>query len=189
MGENGEETAAAIQKIQVAGPALQAIRVVTETRNLRTQLFAIPDEMNAMGKAWQEWLEGIEKEFRFFKISEVVGKTDARIIYGGNEIARLEKSLPDPETGEVYIKLRTKLNGHFTPKKNKHLARYLFLKVRLHVGETISAYAARLREKAKGCEFGNTFDERILEHIIESSRASAKISPVSAFPCLPYAFP
>ena len=51
-GGNGEETAAAIKKIQVAGPALQAIRVVTETRNLRTQLFAIPDEMNAMGKAW-----------------------------------------------------------------------------------------------------------------------------------------
>ena len=98
-----------------------------------------------------------------------MGKKDARIIYGGNEIARLEKSLPDPETGEVYIKLRTKLNGHFTPKKKKHLARYLFLKMRLHVGETISAYAARLREKAKECEFGNTFDERILEHIIETT--------------------
>ena len=126
-GGNGEETAAAIKKIQVAGPALQAIRVVTETRNLRTQLFAIPDEMNAMGKAWQEWLEGIEREFRFFKVSETVDKKNAMIIYGGNEIARLEKSLPDPETGDAYTKLRTKLNGHFTPKKNKHHARYLFL--------------------------------------------------------------
>ena len=29
MGENGEEAAAAIQQIQVAGPAVQAIRVVT----------------------------------------------------------------------------------------------------------------------------------------------------------------
>ena len=159
---------AAIQEIQVAGPAVQAIRVVTETRNLRTQPFAIPDEMNAMGKAWQEWLEGIEREFRFFKISEAVDKKDAMIIYGGNEIARLEKSLPDPETGDAYTKLRTKLNGHSTPKKNKHHARYLFLKVRPHVGETISAYAARLRETAKECEFGDTFDERILEHIIQT---------------------
>ena len=82
MGGNGEEAAEAIKKIQVAvGPAVQAIRVVTETRNLRTQPFAIPDEMNAVGKAWQEWLEGIEREFRFFKISEVVGKKDAMIIY------------------------------------------------------------------------------------------------------------
>ena len=35
MGENGEAVAA-IQEIQVAGPAVHAIRVVTETRNLRT---------------------------------------------------------------------------------------------------------------------------------------------------------
>ena len=53
-------------------------------------------------------------------------KKDAMIIYGGNEIARLEKSLPDPGVGDVYTKLRTKLNGHFIPKKNKHHARYLF---------------------------------------------------------------
>ena len=124
--------------------------------------------MNAVGKAWQEWLKGIEKEFRFFKISEAVDKKDAMIVYGGNEITRFEKSLPDPETGDVYTKLRTKSNGHFTPKENKHHARYLFLKMRPHVGETISAYAARLREKAKECEFGDKFDERILEHIIQT---------------------
>ena len=57
-----------------------------------------------MGKAWQEWLEGIEREFRFLKISEAADKKDAMIIYGGNEIASLKKSLPDPETGYAYIK-------------------------------------------------------------------------------------
>ena len=149
MGENGEQAVAAIQEIQVAGPAVQAIRVVTERRNLHTQAFAIPDKMNTVGKAWQEWLEGIEREFRFFKISEATDMKDAMIIYGENEIARLKKSFPDPETGDVYTKLHTKLNNHFTPKKNKHHACYLFLKMRPHVGETISVYAVRLREKAK----------------------------------------
>ncbi|KAL9977846.1 hypothetical protein ACROYT_G015299 [Oculina patagonica] len=48
---------------------------------------------------------------------------DAVIIYGGKKIAGLEKSLPDPEVEDVYLKLRTKLNDHFTPKKNKHPAR------------------------------------------------------------------
>ena len=61
-------------------------------------------------------------------------KKDRMIIYSGNEIARLENSLPDPEMGDVYTKLRTKLNDHFTPKKNKHHALYLFLKMRPHVG-------------------------------------------------------
>ena len=93
---------------------------------------------------------------------------DAMIIYGENEIARLKKSFPDPETGDVYTKLRMKLNDHFTPKKNKHHACYLLLKMRPHMGETISVYAVRLREKAKECEFGDTFDERILEHIIQT---------------------
>jgi len=134
MGENGEEATAAVEEIQVAGATVQAIRVVTEMRNLRTQPFAIPDETNAVGKAWQEWLEGSEREFRLFKISEAVDKKDGMIIYGGNEIARLEKSLPDLEMGDVYTKLRTKLNDHFTPKKNKHHACYLFLKMRPHVG-------------------------------------------------------
>jgi len=39
--------------------AAQAIQDVTETRNLCTQPFIIPDEANSVGKAWEEWLEGI----------------------------------------------------------------------------------------------------------------------------------
>ena len=36
------------------------------------------------------------------------------------------------------------------------------------MGETTDAYAVRLREKAKECEFGDTFDEGVLEHIIHT---------------------
>ena len=46
--------------------AAQVICVVTETRNLQTQPFVIPDETNRVGKVWEEWLEGIEQEFRYF---------------------------------------------------------------------------------------------------------------------------
>ena len=35
-------------------------------------------------------------------------------------------------------------------------------------GEITSVYAVRLHEKAKECEFGSTFKERILEHIIRT---------------------
>ena len=40
--------------------------------------------------------------------------------------------------------------------------------MRPQVGETTSAYASRLREKAKECEFGDMYDERNLEHIIQT---------------------
>ena len=46
----------------------------------------------------------------------------------------MAKSLPDPEDpdGEldVYQKLRKKLNDYFIPKRDKHYARYIFLKMR-----------------------------------------------------------
>ncbi len=124
---------------------------MTETRNLRTQPFVIPDEANSVGKAWEEWLEGIEHEFRYFRITQAIDKKDAIIIYGEKEIARLEKILPDPETAEdVYLKLRTKLNDHFTPKKNKHHARYLFLKMRTHMGGNHKCICSKVARESKG---------------------------------------
>ena len=59
---------------------------------------------------WEDWLEGIEREFRYFKITNQQDKKDAIIIYGGQEISRLEKNLPDPvERGlNVYEKHRKK---------------------------------------------------------------------------------
>jgi hypothetical protein len=142
------------------------VRVITETRNLRSPPFIAPEEPCATGNAWEEWLEGIEREFRYFKITDPIDKKDALIIYGGKQVAKLEKSLPNPEAGNPYEKLRTKLNNHCLPKKNKHYARYQFLKLRPNPGESTSSYAARLREKATDCEFGDTHDDRILEHII-----------------------
>ena len=93
------------------------VRVITETRNLRSLPFIAPEDPCATGNAWQEWLEGIEREFRYFKVTDPIDKKDALIIYGGKEVAKLEKSLPDPETGNPYEKMRTKLNNHYLPKK------------------------------------------------------------------------
>ena len=147
---------------------LPVIHVVTETRNLKSTPFIIPEDNNIIGGEWEDWLDGIEREFRYFKITEPADKTDALIIYGGKEISRLAKSLPDPNDGNSYEKLKTKLNNYFVPKQNKHHARYQFLKEKPAPGESITAYTTRLREKAKRCEFGEANDERILEHIIQT---------------------
>ena len=80
--------------------------------------------------------------------------------------------MPDPEDPrkklDEYQKLRIKLNEYFLPKKNKHYARFIFLKTRPEAGEATVAYATRLREKAHECEFGDTNDERLLEHLIQT---------------------
>ena len=55
-----------------------------------------PGDELTTGKVWDEWLEEIEQEFRFSRITDPSDKRDALVIYCGKEIARLEKSLPNP---------------------------------------------------------------------------------------------
>ena len=126
------------------------VRIITETRNLRSPPFVGPEELCAIRNAWEEWLESIERKFRYFKITDPVDKTDALIIYGVKDVAKLAKTLPDPESGNRYEKLRAKLKNHYLPKRNKHYARHQFLKLRpSNPGESTTTYAARLREKKR----------------------------------------
>ena len=137
-------------------------------RNLRIIPFTVEDDHIATGEKWEEWLEELEREMRFFRIGEAEDKRDAMFIYGSAEIRRLEKSLQDRKEDDVYSKLKAKLNDYYAPKKNVHYARYLFLKMRPHDDESIVSYAARLLEKAINCDF-HDYDERILEHIIQTT--------------------
>lgn len=92
-------------------------------------------------------------------------------IYGGPAIKKLARNLPEPaaeENDNDYEKLKRKLNNHFLPRKNKHHARYTFSKEQMQSNETVVNYAARMREKARDCEFGDQFDDRILEHLIQT---------------------
>lgn len=83
---------------------------------------------------------------------------------------RLEKSLKNDITAgtDEYDVLKNKINKYFLPKKNKHHSRYVFSKIKPERGEIIGCYVSRLREKANDCEFGNTTEERILEHCIQN---------------------
>ena len=50
------------------------VRIITETRNLRSPPFVAPEELCAIRNAWEEWLESIERKFRYFKITDPVDK-------------------------------------------------------------------------------------------------------------------
>ena len=92
------------------------VTVISEGRNLRTLPFRPTEDQLSTGKLWEDRLESIEREFRFFRVANPLDRKDALIIYGGSEIARLEKSLPDPEDPrkelDEYQKLRIKLNEY-----------------------------------------------------------------------------
>ena len=82
--------------------------------------FVSTDSSISTGQVWEEWLEELEQDFRYFKTEKAADKIEAMIIYEGKKLARLEKSLPDPGQPEGednqmddYEKLKTKANGYY----------------------------------------------------------------------------
>ena len=152
----------------------QQIQVNVSNKSLRTLEF-VPEAQQSNEKRWSEWLEGLEREFRYFRIDDTNDKKDALIIYGGKEVARLAKTLPDPtvkpdyalqtEQLDAYTRVKWKITDFYTVKKNKHHSRFLFNNMKQEHGEGVVSYATRLRERATECEFEN-LEDRILEHLI-----------------------
>ena len=149
----------------------ERVRVNLVTRDLRKESFKPTNDRLLTGKAWQEWVENLERQFRFFKIGDISDRKDALLIFGGQEITYLNKWLPDPN-GKLYDyeKVKKKLNDNYIPEINKHYARYMFLKMRPRPRERTIAYLTRLREQAYDWEFHECFNDRILEHLIQTTR-------------------
>jgi hypothetical protein len=156
-------------------PVAQRIIVNAVTGiQLHIQPFKVPENRLNVGQEWKDWLEDFEEEGALQKVQLDEDWIRCLRRYAGREVRQLATYLPEPaalpdnaqETG--YEKLKRKLNDHFIPKKNKQHARYLFNKETIQHNESITAYAARLREKAVHCDFQETLDDRILEHIIQN---------------------
>ena len=59
------------------------VMVITASRNLRALPFIPSDDQLTIRKDWEDWLEEMERVFRYFKITSPLDKKDAIIIYGG----------------------------------------------------------------------------------------------------------
>ena len=146
-------------------------------RNLRINQVTVDDDYLATGEKWEEWLEELERELRFFRIRTPEDKRDVVLIFGGKEIRRLHKCLQDPNGDDIYTRLKSKLTSYFVPMKNVHYARHVFLKMRPHPGERTVSFAARLREKAINCAFHDC-DERILKQIMQTTENAELLSNI-----------
>ena len=74
-------------------------------RNLRIQPFSGNPAAEDTAEKWTDWLQALEREMRFLRIKEAEDKKDCMLIYGGHEIVRLEKSIPEvPEEDPVLDK-------------------------------------------------------------------------------------
>ena len=97
-------------------------------------------------------------------------------VYGGKEIKKLARNLPDtvPVVGDNdYKKLKRKLDNHFLPKNKKSITPDLRLASKGKSKERVLSHTRRdCGEKSKDCEFGKQTDDRILEHLIQTTKDS-----------------
>ncbi len=154
-----------------SGTNASANNISVTNRQLNVRPFQINENRTETASAWEKWLQNIERQFRYFGITEPEMKKDGLIIYGGQTIADLEDTLLDltgDEAGEdEYSQLVKKLNKHFLPKKNKDFARFQFGNLKQNHGESLIRYYTRIREIAKKCNFSNE-SEAIRDHLIKT---------------------
>ena len=129
-------------------------------------------DSNDTAVRWAKWKKNIERQFRFFGVEDPQLKKDGLIIYGGQEIADLDDSIPDPilegEQNE-YTRLIAKLDQHFLPKKNKDYARFKLGNLVQQDEEPMTTYYARIREIAQKCSYTDENDA-IPDHLIKTMR-------------------
>jgi len=116
------------------------IKILSVGKSLKIEPFKIPENPLEVGRVWREWIEDFEDETSYFEITEIRDHVSALKIYGGKEIKKLARNLPDtaPVVGDDdYKKLKRKLDNHFLPKKNKYHARFTFSKQRRTEGESV----------------------------------------------------
>ena len=76
-------------------------------------------------------------------------------IYGGEKSKNLEKNLSNWATGHAYTIIEDNWVTISNLRKRKQTRRlYLFMAIRQMSRDTTTSYAAKLKEKAKHCDFG-----------------------------------
>lgn len=139
------------------------------TRFLNIQPFRTNSNPFQTGKDWIAWKNNAERQFRYFQIATPQDKKDGLLIFGGDELVRIEENTPDDGEGTVYEKLIRKLDAAFLPTQNSTFARYQFKQLFQKEEETVNDYLVRLREVSKYCNFADEEDQ-LRDQLVHSMR-------------------
>ena len=91
----------------------EAISIITtETRNLRALPFTVTEDQLIAGKEWEDWLEAIEREFRYFKIINPMDKKCPYNLRRKRNCAPRKKAYPTL----LAIRRRVKMNMNYSGK-------------------------------------------------------------------------
>lgn len=136
-------------------------------RNLTIKPFIKQTDNNDTAVKWQKYKKEIERQFRFFGITNPETKKDGLLIYGGQDLVDVDDALPDPTDDDAYKILIRQIDNHFIPKKNKDFARFQLSELKQQSSELVDYYA-KVRDIAKKCEYIDHEDDAIRDHLIRT---------------------
>ena len=139
--------------------------MATRGPKLQISPFDVTEDRLDCGRLWSRWVERFERELIYNGV-EVSTKPDlaraALLIHAGIAVEDIHDSLPDmvkPENIEtaswIYAGSKAKLAAYFSPQVCNDFAIFELINTKMQSSETIAAYALRLREAAKKCDFSN----------------------------------
>ncbi|RWR99570.1 hypothetical protein B4U79_14484, partial [Dinothrombium tinctorium] len=120
---------------------------------------------------WERWKRGLESYLLALNVNQSNRKRAILLHVGGEELQDIVDGLKDP--GDNYEKTIDALNKHFSPTKNIIFECHMFQQIEQNKEESIDAFASRLRQAAKSCEFGELIDRMIAVQIVNRCQSAA----------------
>ena len=136
--------------------------------DLKVKEFMVETDPTKVADKWAEWIDNLEYNFKYFKIEDAEAKKAALMVYGGESLRKIHNNLPDPSSGDVFVKAKTKLTKYFSSKKNIDYLIYQFREIVQGDNEPFLTFVNRLREVAKHCEFPD-MDKEVKRQIIQKT--------------------
>lgn len=118
--------------------------------------FDANSEPTSIGVRWKEWRDQFDFYAAAADIKDKKQKRALLLHLSGPTVQKVFKGLSD--TGDDFDTAATKLDEHFSPKKNIRFERYRFKQARQQQGESLDQFTSRLRLLAENCEFTNVND-------------------------------
>ena len=154
--------------------------MATKGPKLRISEFVVTEDRLDCGRLWSRWVERFEREIVYQGVSLTAKPEIAKaalLIHAGMDVEDIHDSLPNVTKPEdmsdanwtEYAKSKAKLTAYFSPGVCNDFALYELISTRMMGGETVAAYAVRLRELAKRCSFENWNADKMIKVLILSN--------------------
>lgn len=147
------------ENVNVPAPPLQVLSGLSGLTTLDTT-----GDITSLHQRWERWREQFEIYTVAAGIANDTQKRALLLHMAGPDIQEIVKTLAI--VGNTSQELITKLNEYFEVKKNPTKERLTFMAMAPEAGENITSFTARLKAKAKNCEFGGEEEKQVRDKML-----------------------